>query len=485
MTRFLARAFEWLASIRLAVLSMAALALACAAATVHESRFGPADAQRLYYSSAWFAALLVLLAANVLFSMLKRWPWTTPHVGFVSAHVGILLILLGSLVTLRLGVDGTLQFQETETKAAIALPTRAIAIALPGWETSLLPIAHSRQYWGEERHELGGGLAAVVTRYEPHVAYHETLADAADGVPALEYHLEGEGLPPQDGSLLADDVERGRASFGPVELAFVTAADDQAAARLLADKEGVSRAVFVGLPGGVVRYALSSRKAKSVSGVVSVGEKVETPWMGLVLVVDRVRPSVRVERHLTAQPPPAQESRWHPALEVRLERGGRAGAARWIAWGEEQELDDGAGGKARASFGDASARLPFQVTLLSFRAEKYPGSTQARSYESRVRVDDPEAGSFERVVAMNQPLHHRGYTFFQSSYAEGERATSILSVSRAPGLPLVYGGTALLVVGIAWMFYVKPWLAKRQGMRALRARRSLEAGRSAQEGAWA
>ena len=47
---------------------------------------------------------------------------------------------------------------------------------------------------------------------------------------------------------------------------------------------------------------------------------------------------------------------------------------------------------------------------------------------------------------------------------------SIFSVSRAPGLPVVYLGTTLLVLGVAWMFYLKPWLARRQGQRALALR---------------
>ena len=51
---------------------------------------------------------------------------------------------------------------------------------------------------------------------------------------------------------------------------------------------------------------------------------------------------------------------------------------------------------------------------------------------------------------------------------------SIFSVARAPGLPLVYLGTTLIGVGIIWMFYVKPWLAKRQAARALAAHRARE-----------
>jgi hypothetical protein len=130
--------------------------------------------------------------------------------------------------------------------------------------------------------------------------------------------------------------------------------------------------------------------------------------------------------------------------------------------------------RVRLSESGLEAALPFRVTLLDFNDEPYPGSRMASTFESRVRVDDPETGTFETVISMNHPLHHRGYVFFQSSYVEGRPMISILSVARAPGLPLVYAGTVLIGVGIAWMFYGKPWLAKRQAARALEARRTRE-----------
>jgi hypothetical protein len=91
-----------------------------------------------------------------------------------------------------------------------------------------------------------------------------------------------------------------------------------------------------------------------------------------------------------------------------------------------------------------------------------------------VRVEDPEQGTFETLISMNHPLHHRGYIFFQSSFVEGRPMMSIFSVARAPGLPLVYLGTTLIGVGIIWMFYVKPYLAKRQAQAALAALRARE-----------
>jgi hypothetical protein len=458
------RLLDGLASLRLAVATMVALAGVCIAATLYESRFGTPAAQRAFYGTAWFALLLTLLGSNVLFSMLKRWPWKLHHAGFVLAHVGILSILVGSLASLRAGLDGSLTLAEGESTSQVALPRRTLAVELDSGAGVSVPVRQSGEFWGEERHVLSAELALVLTRHQPHVVYRERLVDAEGGEPAVEYHFEG-GFGRQDGWLLAGDPAHSHGEFGPVLLILVRAGGEPLDAHA-----GEPRAVFVAEAGSRIRYALFSRRGKASSGVVTAGAPMTTPWMDLKLVVDRVRPAARLERHLAARKPPENESQRVPAVEVRLERGGVTGSPEWLAWGETRELLDGAGRAARVSFGDAVVRLPFQVTLLDFRSQKYPGSTMAATYESRLRIEDPEHGSFERVVSMNRPLHHRGYTLFQSSYVEGERMTSVLAVSRAPGLPLVYAGTALLVLGVAWMFYVKPWLARVQGARALKRR---------------
>jgi hypothetical protein len=98
----------------------------------------------------------------------------------------------------------------------------------------------------------------------------------------------------------------------------------------------------------------------------------------------------------------------------------------------------------------------------------------AATYESWVRVDDAEQGVSEHHISMNNPMHYRGYIFFQASYVEGTPMMSIFSVARAPGLPLVYLGVVLIGTGVIWMFYLKPYLARRQAARALAAKRERE-----------
>jgi ResB-like family protein len=467
------RLIELLASLRLAVVTMGLLAMVCVAATIHESRFGTPSAQHFFYGTAWFAAVLGLLAANVLLSMVRRWPWKAEHAGFVLAHVGILALLAGSVITSRFGLDGSMTLVENgEAAAQVRLPQRSLHVVLDDGARLAIPVSHADQWWGEERHALPGGLDLVITRHQPHVASHEHLKAATDGgVPAIKYHFEGE-FGREEGWLLAGDPDHGEAGFGPVVLSLAAADGSRSARELLAVPSGRPQARFVADTDGVLRYALASRKAATVRGLAAVGQPIRTPWMDLALVVDEFLPKAGIGRHLLPQAPPDDASARVPAMEVKVERGGRPGSAEWIAWGNERRLEAPGGSGATVRFDDAASPLPFRVALLDFESKKYPGTSMAATYQSLLRVDDPERGRSEHVVAMNRPLHYRGYTFFQSSYAEGERMTSVLSVSRAPGLPLVYLGTTLLTVGIAWMFYGKPWLARRRGARALAALRS-------------
>jgi len=468
------RLIELLASLRLAVVTMGLLAMVCVAATIHESRFGTPSAQHFFYGTGWFAAVLGLLAANVLLSMVRRWPWKAEHAGFVLAHVGILALLAGSVISGRFGLDGSMTLVEGgEAAAQVRLPQRSLNVVLDDGEAqAAIPIPHTDQWWGEERHALPGGLALVITRHQPHVASHEHLEAAAEGgVPAIKYHFQGE-FGREEGWLLAGDPDHGQAGFGPVVLSLEAAGAGRHARELLAVPSGRPQARFVADTDGVLHYALASRRAATIRGVAAVGRPIRTPWMDLALVVDEFLPEARVDRHLLPQAPPDDASARVPAVEARVERDGQPGVAEWIAWDDARRLEAPGGAGATVRFDDAALPLPFRVALLDFESKKYPGTSMAATYQSLLRVDDPERGSSEHVVAMNRPLHYRGYTFFQSSYAEGERMTSVLAVSRAPGLPLVYFGTTLLTVGIAWMFYGKPFLARRRGTRALAALRS-------------
>jgi cytochrome c biogenesis protein ResB len=196
--------------------------------------------------------------------------------------------------------------------------------------------------------------------------------------------------------------------------------------------------------------------------------------MGLTLRVDRVLRAAERHRVATRLPLPAREEDRTPGARLCLESGGQRDCE-WVGFSETRELALGEAG-GHLGYGRTETTLPFRLTLLDFKSETYPGSRMAATYESRVRVDDPQRGTSVHHISMNHPLHYQGYTFFQASFVDGQPATSIFSVSRAPGLPFVYLGTVLISLGVLWMSFFKRWVARRQARRALAARESRVGG---------
>ena len=116
---------RWLASLKLAVILLVALAGVLAWATLIEASRGLEYAQWYIYYSPWFRAMLGLLAVNVLAATLIRFPWKRRQFGFLVAHAGVLVLLVGSLVSFWGGIEGRLSLAEGETADSILLPYRS------------------------------------------------------------------------------------------------------------------------------------------------------------------------------------------------------------------------------------------------------------------------------------------------------------------------------------------------------------------------
>ena len=99
-------------SLPLAICLMAVLAAVLVPATCVETWYGSAAARFGFYAAWWFTLLCVLLGVNILAALLVRFPWKKRQIGFVLAHLGMLALLVGCLLTRRHGVDASLSVFE-------------------------------------------------------------------------------------------------------------------------------------------------------------------------------------------------------------------------------------------------------------------------------------------------------------------------------------------------------------------------------------
>ncbi len=92
--------------------------------------------------------------------------------------------------------------------------------------------------------------------------------------------------------------------------------------------------------------------------------------------------------------------------------------------------------------------LPFNIELLNFERELYPGTQMAKSYASHVRITDGDS-AWESVISMNEPLRYKGYSFFQSSFiAAPSGDISVLAVVWNAGRTFPYIAGLTMCIGL-------------------------------------
>jgi hypothetical protein len=166
----------FLASLKLAVLSLGTLAAVLSYATFFESWHGHEAAQEWIYRSPGFALLLAFLGANILCAALIRYPWKPRQTGFVITHAGLLVVLGGSLYSVRTADEGQVGMLEGQTMTQLVRRDDAVirvrkldphtGEADVDFKEILLPFQPGHFEWGEGRprpHGVLGSLFHLVT----------------------------------------------------------------------------------------------------------------------------------------------------------------------------------------------------------------------------------------------------------------------------------------------------------------------------------
>src|SRR5262245_10730366 len=244
-----ARVLDILASLRLAVVVMITLASTCAYATFYEMEHGTPAAQRDIYMTPAFALLLALLGVNIFAVMVSRWPWKKHHTGFVIAHVGILTLLAGSLISLHRGLDSNMPLYEGETSDRVALLEKALHVSIPGTgKHGSFPVAFEKRPPRPDHPQTfrvpDSDVTLVADAWEPHVELQETYEAGDDGPPALHFTMQAP-MATQEAWLRADDASRSHLDLGMVSFGFHTAQTEAEARELLQHSEGGNHLSFV------------------------------------------------------------------------------------------------------------------------------------------------------------------------------------------------------------------------------------------------
>lgn len=123
---------RFFASAKMAVIILILLAVITAIGTFVEAKYSDAlAAAKLVYHTPYMYATLGLLAITLIAVMVDRWPWKMRHMPFLLAHVGILVLLVGSWITKEFGIDGSMRFDIGGKNNMVVIPETDLQI----WST--------------------------------------------------------------------------------------------------------------------------------------------------------------------------------------------------------------------------------------------------------------------------------------------------------------------------------------------------------------
>jgi hypothetical protein len=111
--------YRFLASLKLAVITLGTLAATLGYATFFDSWYGTAAVREYIYRAPGFAILLAFLGMNILCAALIRYPWKKRQTGFVVTHAGLLITLAGSYYSVRTADEGQVGMLEGDRKGEL------------------------------------------------------------------------------------------------------------------------------------------------------------------------------------------------------------------------------------------------------------------------------------------------------------------------------------------------------------------------------
>lgn len=447
-----------LASLKLAVFIILSLALLTAVGTIIEAKYDSYAARKWIYDTWMMYSVMGLLVINLIAVMIDRLPWKRRHASFVLAHIGIIILLLGAVITMKFGLDGSMRVgigdknnlvQTSDTDLVVYSsfdgdrysktfeqevdffkhpPSEQKPVEIPAVEGAIKVVEYkkyvlpSRKVVVDDSGKAGSGLRFQIQN--PNVNVIEWLVQRKPD--ALATH-----------------------NFGPAQVHLGP----------LPEKGSLKNEIYLSPSKNGLRYVVFYKESEKPGkkGFLKEGDVFDPGFkMSMQFRVLRFLPSAVEDWDLQQidHPTPLTTS----AVKILFQ-----GKEHWVLLNDMVKLFT-SNAVYLMTYGNRRIDIGFPIKLKSFEVDRYQGTMRAMAYKSVVEI--PELG--QQTISMNEPLKHKGLTVYQASFQEenGQPVASIFSVNADPGRFLKYLGSLILSMGIVllmWFKHLDFKIAKKNG----------------------
>ncbi|PLY16599.1 MAG: cytochrome C biogenesis protein [Sulfurimonas sp.] len=442
-----------LGSMKSMAIMMIIFAAAIGYATFIENDYGTITAKAEIYNARWFEILIALLTINLIINIFKYKMFSVKKIPIFIFHLSFIIIVLGAAITRFIGFEGTMHIREGETaNTMLSADTYFSVTAKSGDKTA----TSEKTLYLSKKSTNSLSSSLQVDAKDVDVKLVEYIPDVVDklieakegGFEIIDMMVtENENSTPlklrrgeyyQNENIVIDFDSKKSFSKHVISifsengklfmkhdmpLMFLKMDDNSQGEMDPSDKNSLEYRTIFGVNGSsfAVRKFYNHAITKLVSNPNASPMEPQQDALVFNVKVGETSKNITIF--------------------------GQAGRKAK----EYYTVIDGV--KVSISYGSKRLEIPFEVKLLDFQLDRYPGSMSPASYASEVELIDKEQNiHMPYRIYMNNILEHRGYRFFQSSYDRDEKGT-ILSVNNDPGTLPSYIGYFLLGLGMFWSLF--------------------------------
>ncbi|MHC4975039.1 MAG: cytochrome c biogenesis protein ResB [Planctomycetota bacterium] len=199
----------FIGGLRFAVPLMILITAAMILGTYLDSTQGARVAFRIVYASWWFISLMVLVALSLAFAVVTRYPWKRRHIGFITVHVGLIVLMIGGFWSLFGRVEGQLRLIEGTAGNAIELDAQQLdLVSLEGGTPRVIDA--TSMHAGTAGVVLGGHAVTIVEHWKNSTEEQYVADDGHEPLRALQFVF---GPPPSEPRWIGQASKSGGAAF--------------------------------------------------------------------------------------------------------------------------------------------------------------------------------------------------------------------------------------------------------------------------------
>lgn len=432
---------------KLAVSIIIGLALLTSIGTFVEAKYDAYAAKKLVYDTWYMYGIMGALVVNLTAVMLDRLPWKKRHVAFVLAHIGIIILLAGSYLTFKYGLDGSMRIGIGESNSLVQTAETDVVVY-----TSFDGDRYSKTFEQEVDFFLNPPSTEKpfvvpayndelkIVDYRKYVVPSKKIVEGEKGQAGagVRFQLQNPNVNVVEWLVQKKPDTLAVHNFGPAQI-YLGAAPPEG--------RGANEIYLTPEAGGVHYVVFQKDQAKPLKkGFLKEGDVFDPGYkMALNFRLLRYLPVAKEDWDM-------QEFEYPTPMTTAAVKILFKGKEHWVLLNDMVKLftDNSV---YLLTYGNRRTDIGFKIHLKDFKVDRYQGTLRAMSYESLVEV--PELGEY--LISMNEPLKWKGLTFYQASFQEeeGRMVASVLSVNHDPGRFLKYLGSLIISLGIVFLMWFK------------------------------